>query len=92
MNCSCSFHPTNPVLTSASALSLDHASQRSRDGEQYLDQLGRRGNLPEIPAHILHPEPALPPQAGGLGAGLQLGPEGEQTLLMFISCRLEPSL
>lgn len=55
----------------------DHAADRSRGGEQPADQLWWRSHVPEVPAELLHPQPAVPPWAGGLDPRLQPRPQGE---------------
>lgn len=56
----------------------DYAADGPRGGEQPADQLRRGGHVPEVQAQLLHPEPPLPPRAGGLDPGVQPRTEGER--------------
>lgn len=64
-------HPSLPPRSVIPLSSTDYAANGPRGGEQSTDQLRRGSHVPEVQAELLHPEPPLPPRAGGLDPGIQ---------------------
>lgn len=55
----------------------DYGVDRPGVREQRSHQHRRGSQLPEVPPHLLPPEPVIPPHWRGLGPGIQPWPKGE---------------
>lgn len=55
----------------------DYGADRPRVREQRSHQHRRGSQFPEVPSHVLPPEPVIPPHWRGLGPGVQPRPKGE---------------